>query len=467
MQGNSPASATKSVLLLGEQASETLLQMLAEGFWRPEFLRPAQFTSRSPPGTHPHVGLVCLRQARAADIDGLRRVVTALRDVDWIGIVTPESATQEHVREFIARHCLSYQTEPLDKERLLYALGHAAGMRSLLGTARGEARLAEGHFLIIGDSPAMRQLRRDLLKIAAVEAPVLLTGESGSGKELAAQTIHEQSRRGNQAFIAVNCAALSPSLIHAELFGAEKGAFTGAHVRRIGQLEVAHQGTIFLDEIGDLHPELQVLLLRFLEEKSVRRLGGRDQIPVDARVIAATNVDLEAAVKQGRFREDLYHRLNVLRVHIPPLRERREDIEPLANAFLARFSVEHSRRVEGFSRSALAAMLAYEWPGNVRELLNRIRRAVILGEGRVITAADLQFEPANAAAPVPTLEHAREEAERQAIQRSLANTGGNAQRAASQLGVSRATFYRLLDKYGLGAGNGSDGGHCGSPTSRT
>ena len=371
--------------------------------------------------------------------------------------MTPESAVQEYVREFIARHCLSYQTEPLDKERLLYALGHAAGMRNLLGTARGEARLAEGHFLIIGDSPAMRQLRRDLLKIAAVEAPVLLTGESGAGKELAAQTIHEQSRRGNSAFVAVNCAALSPSLIHAELFGAEKGAFTGAHVRRIGQLEAAHRGTIFLDEIGDLHPDLQVLLLRFLEEKSVRRLGGREQIPVDARVIAATNVDLEAAVKQGRFREDLYHRLNVLRVRLPPLRERREDIEPLASAFLVRLSAEHTRRVEGFSRSALAAMLAYGWPGNVRELLNRIRRAVILGEGRVITVTDLQLEPVEVSSSMPTLARVREDAERQAIQRSLANTGGNAQRAASQLGVSRATLYRLLEKYGFSAGEGSNG----------
>ena len=454
MQDASPDAATKSVLLLGEHADTTLLQVLAGGFWRPEFLRPAQFLQKPPTGVHPHVGLICLRHTRPADVELLGRVATALRDVDWIGIVTPESAAQEYVREFIARHCLSYQTEPLDKERLLYALGHAAGMRSLLGTARGEARLAEGHFLIIGDSQAMRQLRRDLLKIAAVEAPVLLTGESGVGKELAAQTIHEQSRRGDRAFVAVNCAALSPSLIHAELFGAEKGAFTGAHARRIGQLEAAHHGTIFLDEIGDLHPELQVLLLRFLEEKSVRRLGGREQIPVDARVIAATNVDLEAAVKQGRFREDLYHRLNVLHLRIPPLRERREDIEPLANAFLARLAAEHARRIEGFSRPALAAMLAYGWPGNVRELLNRIRRAVVLGEGRVITATDLQLQPSDAPVPGPTLERAREEAERQAIRRSLASAAGNVQRAASLLGISRATLYRLLDKYGLGGAAG-------------
>jgi len=463
---DAPRTATKSLLLLAEQADPPLLQMLADGFWRPELVRPAQLPRPRATAQPLHVGLVCLRHTGAGDVERLERALGALGDVDWIGIVTPESAAQEHVREFIARHCISYQTEPLDKERLMYALGHAAGMRKLLGTTRGEARLAEGHFLIIGDSPPMRQLRRDLLKIAAVEAPVLLTGESGSGKELAAQTIHEQSRRGDQAFVAINCAALSPTLIHAELFGAEKGAFTGAHERRVGQLEAAHRGTVFLDEIGDLHPELQVLLLRFLEEKSVRRLGGREQIPVDARVIAATNVDLEAAVRQGRFREDLYHRLNVLRIRIPPLRERREDIEPLANAFLARFSAEYGRRVDGFSRSALAAMSTHAWPGNVRELLNCIRRAVILGEGRVLTAADLQLADASPIEPLATLEQAREQAEREALQRSLTGAAGNVERAARQLGVSRATLYRLLDKHGLGARSTAAPASPDLPTSR-
>jgi DNA-binding NtrC family response regulator len=216
-------------------------------------------------------------------------------------------------------------------------------------------------------------------------------------------------------------------------------------VRRIGHLESAHRGTVFLDEIGDLHPDLQVLLLRFLEEKSVQRLGGRELIPVDARVIAATNVDLESAVKQGRFREDLYYRLDVLRVRIPPLRDRRDDVEPLAQAFLARISAEHSRRVDGFSRSALATMVAHDWPGNVRELLNRIRRAVILGEGRIITAPDLQLEAVEE--PTPTLEASRMEAERHAVLRGVRAASGNVQLAAQTLGVSRATLYRLLEKH--------------------
>ncbi|MCC7463405.1 MAG: sigma-54-dependent Fis family transcriptional regulator [Gammaproteobacteria bacterium] len=455
MQPAATQGFTKSVLLLSERTDDMLVQMLAAGFWRSVLLRPGLATARRAGAALPHIGLICLRHTRAADIDALEQTLTALGEVDWIGIVTPESAALQCVREFIAQHCISYQTAPLDRERLLYALGHAAGMRSLLGSARGEARLAEGHFLILGDSPVMQRLRRDLLKIAAVDAPVLLTGETGAGKELAAQTIHEQSRRGDAPFIAINCAALSPSLIHAELFGAEKGAFTGAYARRVGQLEAAHRGTVFLDEIGDLHAEMQVLLLRFLEEKLVRRLGSRDAITVDARVIAATNVDLEQAVKQGRFREDLYHRLNVLRVHLPPLRERREDIGPLASAFLTRLSAEHARRVDGFSRAALGALQRHVWPGNVRELLNRIRRAVILGEGRMISADDLQLTSApEEATGMPTLGQARATAEQEALQRGLATAAGDGQRAAQLLGISRATFYRLLQKYGL-AGPGA------------
>lgn len=445
--GAAARGANKPLLLLGEHADEELKQILAEGFWQPKAISSVPAKGRPAASEYPHVGLVYLERSTPEDVERLQRIVLAHGDVDWIAVVTPGSAPLQHVREFIASHCLSYQTAPLDKERLLYALGHAAGMRSLLGTGRGEARLAEGHFLILGESPLMRRMRRDLLKIAGVDAPVLLTGESGVGKELAARTIHEQSRRGACDFVAVNCAALSPSLIHAELFGSEKGAYTGAHARRIGQLESAHRGTVFLDEIGDLHPELQVLLLRFLEEKSVQRLGGREQILVDARVIAATNVDLEAAVKHGRFREDLYYRLNVLRVRIAPLRDRRDDIEPLAQAFLARLASEHARRVDNFSRAAMATMISHDWPGNVRELLNRIRRAVILGEGRLITVADLQLEAAEET--TPTLQAARLEAERRAVLRGVRAAAGNVQQAARTLGISRATLYRLLDRHGI------------------
>jgi len=457
--GDSGCSSSKSILLLGNHADEDLLQILAQGFWQPKFVDPDRLNGHRDPGGHPRIGLVSLREMGAGEIERLAGTVKAFGDLDWIAVVTAASAARDDVREFIARHCMSYQTVPLDKERLLYALGHATGMRNLLGNARGEARLAEGHFLIIGDSPPMRELRRNLLKIARVDTPVLLTGESGTGKELAARTIHEQSRRANEEFVAINCAALSPSLIHAELFGAERGAFTGAHTLRIGQLEAAHNGTVFLDEIGDLHTELQGLLLRFLEEKSIRRLGGRQQIPVDVRVIAATNVDLEPAVKNGRFREDLYYRLNVIRVHIPPLRARREDIVPLAQTFLARFATEHSRRIDGFSRAALAALGAHDWPGNVRELLNRIRRAVILGDERLINPYDLELGAAPTAPAVATLDSARTQAERLALMRGLLFADGNVQEAASLVGVSRATFYRLLEKHALMLGTSDSPSH--------
>ena len=228
-------------------------------------------------------------------------------------------------------------------------------------------------------------------KVAAADAPVLITGESGTGKELVAHAVHAHSRRGDQPFIAVNCVSLSPSLIHAELFGFERGAFTGAHRQKRGQFELADGATILLDEIGDLHLELQSLLLRFLEEHLLRRVGGQEQIPVDVRVLAATNVDLEAAVRAGRFREDLYYRLNVLRIVTPPLREHREDIEALAHEFLQRFVSRKGGRAIGFTKSALTALRAHHWPGNVRELVNRVHRASVMCDGRMVTPADLQL----------------------------------------------------------------------------
>jgi DNA-binding NtrC family response regulator len=252
---------------------------------------------------------------------------------------------------------------------------------------------------------------------------------------------------------------LSTSLIHAELFGTEKGAFTGAYARRIGQIEAAHRGTVFLDEIGDLDPGLQGLLLRFLEEKSVRRLGGHEDIPVDVRVIAATNVDLESNVKNGRFRGDLYYRLNVIRVRMPPLRSRYEDIPLLAQTFLNRIAADHPRRIEGFTRLAMAAMASHEWPGNVRELLNRIRRAAILGEGRLIDAAQLELDE-HLVPEIATLEQTRAEAERLALVKGLSYAQGNAREAADALGVSRATLYRLLEKHRVTPGQSDNSSPC-------
>jgi DNA-binding NtrC family response regulator len=295
----------------------------------------------------------------------------------------------------------------------------------------------------------MVRLGHDIERMAAVDAPVMITGESGTGKELAARAIHRLSVRRREPFVAVNCVSLPPSLIHAELFGFEKGAFTGAHQRKAGHFELAQGGTIFLDEIGDLDPELQALLLRFLEEKTVRRVGGHAEINLDVRVLAATHIDLEAAVKAGRFRDDLYYRLNVLRLVMPPLRDRQGDIELLANAFFERYAGESHGRLRGFAPSALRAMQDYHWPGNVRELMNRVRRALVMSEGHLLTAEDLRLKVEPDEPPVINLDAARFEAERLSLLAALQHAGRSAGKAAALLGVSRATLYRLVERHGL------------------
>lgn len=303
---------------------------------------------------------------------------------------------------------------------------------------------------LIGTSSAMRKVRRELRKItAAHKVPVLISGESGTGKELAALAIHRNSNRSDAPFIAVNCGALPANLIQSELFGHEKGAFTGALCRGIGRIEAAHGGTIFLDEIGDLPLELQVNLLRFLQEKTIERVGATQSIAIDTHVIAATHLDLAREVENGRFREDLFYRLNVLAVTLPPLRERQQDIELLANHYLHKFAVERKGPVHGFSDSAITYLKHYAWPGNVRELVNRVHRAVIMHEQPWISAAELGFK----ASPSPSinllmsLEQARQEADKQAIALSLKCTSNNVSAAARQLGITRTTMYRLMEKY--------------------
>jgi DNA-binding NtrC family response regulator len=393
------------------------------------------------------VGILVLTSKEPAWLGKLLSIVPHLKNLNWIAIVDRALVGDPAIREFIAVHCVDYQTVPLERDRVLFALGHVAGMAALTGQA-AVVHAAEVAADLFGNTPVMQTLRSDLSKIAAVDAPVLVTGESGTGKECVARAIHEMSNRREQPFVAINCVSLPPSLIHAELFGFERGAFTGAHHRKVGHIEAAHRGTILLDEIGDLHPELQALLLRFVEEQAVRRVGGRDEIRVDTRVVAATNVDLEAAIKRGDFRSDLYYRLNILRVRTPPLRDRRADIEPLARMFLKRFGVENSHRPRGFSESALAAMYRHDWPGNVRELLNRVRRAIVMCEGRLITPGDLNFGVDHQPLDL-NLETARVEAERKTILTALQYSGGNACKSAQMVGVSRATFYRLLEKHSV------------------
>jgi transcriptional regulator with PAS, ATPase and Fis domain len=288
-----------------------------------------------------------------------------------------------------------------------------------------------------------------LRKASKVEAPVLIGGESGSGKELAAHAIHNMSARSNKAFMAVNCGALPTHLIQSELFGHEKGAFTGAHQRKIGRMEAAHGGTLFLDEIADLPLNLQSNLLRVLQDKVIERLGSTQQIQLDIRVIAASHIDLQEAVAKGQFREDLYYRLNVIHLVVPPLRDRQGDVELLAQALLDQFSGETRGKVKGFSQQALRAMNQYSWPGNVREMINRIRQGVIMAEHPYLTPEDLGMERRASSIGRLTLDGARTKAEIDAIRSALRRCQHNVSEAAKELGVSRATLYRLLERHAL------------------
>jgi len=278
---------------------------------------------------------------------------------------------------------------------------------------------------------------------------VLISGESGSGKELAARAIHEASARAAGPFVPVNCGAIQASLIQSELFGYSRGAFTGAARERRGFFEAANHGTLFLDEIGDLPLDLQINLLRFLQEATITPVGSTQSIPVDVRIVAATNVNIGAAIISGAFREDLFYRLNVLPLQVPPLRERKEDIEPLALHFFDKFAHEKNPRLKGFTQRALVLMQAHDWPGNVRELINCVRRAMVMADGRLIKPKDLGLPEDALHQHREDLTETRTRAERGAIFVSLQHTGRNVTQAAKQLGVSRMTLYRLMAKHGI------------------
>ena len=371
-----------------------------------------------------------------------------LTNVGWVAATVTGQLEDAAVRRLIRDYCFDYVTLPTSNDRVVDAVGHAYGMVALHENASNDARDGRAEGEMVGSCDAMLALFRSIRKVAMTDAPVFISGESGTGKELTAVAIHERSVRREQPFVAINCGAIPAHLLQSELFGYERGAFTGANQRKIGRVEAANGGTLFLDEIGDLPLESQASLLRFLQERKVERLGGHGSTAVDVRIISATHVDMQTAMIEGRFRADLYHRLCVLQIDEPPLRARGKDIELLAKHMLDRFKKDASRRLRGFAPDAIAAIHNYGWPGNVRELINRVRRAIVMSEGRQISARDLELGEYVEVAPV-SLAQAREAAERQAIELALLRHRGRLGDAAQELGISRVTLYRLLSAHGM------------------
>jgi two-component system NtrC family response regulator len=358
----------------------------------------------------------------------------------------------EHALVAVAQGAYDYFQKPVQVDELKVVLRRALKLHDLERENRElQRRLgSQGLEDLIGTSEAMQQVFSAVRKLAATEAAVLVTGESGTGKELVARAIHRLGTRAEEAFVAINCGAIPENLLESELFGHEKGSFTGAHAQRKGRIELAHGGTLFLDEIGELPLALQVKMLRFLQEHKLQRVGGRQDITVDVRVIAATNADLKAAMKDGRFRDDLYYRVAVVGLVLPPLRERGEDVFLLARAFLEREAAQVRRKIGGLSPEALQAIEVYRWPGNVREMENRVRRAVVMAEGALVTPADLELEGTSPdGAPGRGLKELRETLERDAVRKALARNRGNVSQAAADLGVSRPTLYGLMERLGL------------------
>ncbi|MEZ5329487.1 MAG: PEP-CTERM-box response regulator transcription factor [Verrucomicrobiales bacterium] len=331
--------------------------------------------------------------------------------------------------------------------RCAYLAGLEAENRSLRDSV--QPQVFEG---MVAASPEMLGLFKMIQKVAKSDAPVLLLGESGTGKEMAANAIHRQSARKGQPFVAINCSAIPESLIESELFGHEKGAFTDAHAQRLGLIESAEGGTLLLDEIGELSPPVQVKLLRFLQEKCIQRVGGRKEITIDTRVIAATHANLNDEIDKGRFRQDLYFRLAVVELQLPPLRDRGNDVSVLSRQFLQQFAKENGKQNLKFAPETVDAMIAHDWPGNVRELQNRVHRAVIMADNRLISAEDLELTPsprADGSKSEVSLKEAKLKLERQMVQRALISHEGKVAAAARELGVSRPTLYELMDKLNI------------------
>ena len=401
------------------------------------------------------------------DPDGVSEGFATLEEIQALApktkvIVVTGNGERRNALKAIASGAYDFCEKPVEIELLRTIIERALNLYRLEEENRALAATPQRSPIerIVTANAGMLKLCRDIEKLATTNVPVLLLGESGTGKEALAQALHDLGPRKKEPFVAINCGAIPENLLESELFGHERGAFTGAVKQSIGKIETANKGTLFLDEVGDLPHPLQVKLLRFLQDQIVERIGGRQKIQVDVRIVSATNASLEDKIAQGVFRGDLFYRMNAVTVRIPPLRDRGGDTALLANYFLSRFNQEYGRNIRGFTEAASSAIAVHPWPGNVRELENRMKRAVVMAERRVIDAPDMELAEPAEGPPDLDLRAARLRAEREVVHIAWARSNHTLSVAARLLGISRPTLYGLLEVHGIEAdgGKGSDTG---------
>ena len=366
-------------------------------------------------------------------------------------VIASGQGERENTLQAIGSGAYDFMSKPIDMDELQLLLKrcfHVAQLeREYLDMKRQtQADAFEG---MVGSSKPMQAVFDTIRKVATSDASVMILGESGTGKEVAARAIHQQSNRRNEAFVAINCSAIPESLLESELFGHEKGSFTGAHAQHIGKIEQSKGGTLFLDEIGEVPLPVQVKLLRFLQEGYIERVGGRETIQVNSRILAATNADLKKGMSDGSFREDFYFRLAVIELKLPALRDREDDISVIATTLLQRFAIENSKEGLSFAKKTFTSMYQHPWTGNIRELQNRIKRAVIMCSGKTVSPEDMELSGSSGTVIGQTLKEARENLERELVELALRKHKGSITAAASELSVSRPTFYELMDRLGI------------------
>ena len=438
---------SRAVLVVSSSVPPAFLQGLRAHGWEPTIVRDLPAAAETLRTHGLRVALLMLEGDPRQVAQDFENCIEAAGHCEWVGLFPPGETTRMPWRGLVLAHFFDHHVHGVDVALIAHSLERGWARESLRRQHQAD-NAAMPEMGMVGRSPALQRLRREIRKGGPADAPVLVMGESGTGKELVARALHSCSPRSRGPFVAINCGALPPTLVHSELFGHERGSFSGALTTRRGVIESARGGTLFLDEIAELPLESQAMLLRFLQDGSIMRVGSGTETQVETRVIAATNQDLTEAVQGGSFRADLFFRLNVLTIDVPPLRERKPDIPLLAQYVYARTATGRADAPRGFHADAVDAMLAYSWPGNVRELINRVQRAVLMSEHALIRADDLRLGQEHPAAG-DNLVSARQQAEKIAIRDSLQRTGQNVTQAARDLGVSRMTLYRLLAKHSI------------------